>query len=120
MGGAIKKVAVGAGTVLDCVRSNPVPKEEANRRALICANCPENGKGDFTSWFTVPLAETIRRAESWLKEQNLTTEHDDKIKVCQACLCPLKLKVHCQLSTLKEHMIPEVLKDLHPNCWITK
>lgn len=118
VGAAVAKIGVGIGTVTECVQGNPVDRALAESRAKICSVCPENGQGDFTRWFTVPLSEAIRKAESKLKEQKLETSLDDKLQVCEACSCPIKLKVHCSLKTIKSHMIPETQKELHKDCWI--
>lgn len=115
---SLKKVAVGVGTVLDCVEGEPVSKEEAERRASICVGCNENGKGNFTEWFTVPLSEAIRKAEAKLKERDLTTSVHELLGTCQACLCPLPLKVFCRMDKIKKHMIAEVQSDLPTHCWI--
>lgn len=115
---ALKKVSVGVGTVLDCVGSEPVARELAESRAKVCVGCAMNGKGDFTSWFTVPLSEAIRKAETALRERNLATSLDDKLGVCASCLCPLKLKTWCSIRAIKDHLIAEVQADLPPHCWI--
>lgn len=97
---------------------DPVPKEESNRRAEICTDCPQNGKGDLTRWFTVPASERIRKEIESLKNENLTTEHDSKLGICEACLCPLRLKVHTPLPLIRKHLTDQSKAALDPRCWI--
>jgi len=40
--------------------------------------------------------------------------------VCEACLCPMKAKVHVPIHHIKKHMKPEVQAKLDLRCWITK
>lgn len=96
----------------------PVAKEESERRALICSDCPQNQKGDWTRWFTKPASELIRKQLSMRNEMALTTSTDESLGVCNACGCPLKLKVHCPMVHIEHHMSAEVEKSLDPRCWI--
>jgi hypothetical protein len=94
--------------------------DEANRRAAICASCPQNGLGDLTRWFTVFASEKIRRQIEVAQKLELKTTSDDKLGICEACLCPLKLKVHVPLDLIKKHLTPKSLAALDPRCWILK
>lgn len=122
--GDVKKMWIGAETVWDCTAKDPEPADVSSRRALVCAGatekdrCPKNGKGDFTRWFTMPLSESIRKAESRLRSRNLSTPSDASLGVCEACLCPLKLKVHCNAQVVQKHLDAEVRAELDPRCWI--
>jgi hypothetical protein len=99
-----------------------VPSQQSESRASVCAVCPKNGKGDWTSWFTKPAAEAIKRQAEDFAARNLTTSFDEKLNVCDACLCPMKLKCHTPISFIKADMLPEVLEKLReaPACWIVK
>lgn len=57
--GAVKRASKGGAVLLDWEKSGepPVPSELSEGRAMICSTCPQNGKGDFTRWFTVPASE---------------------------------------------------------------
>lgn len=122
--GKAKKIWAGLRTITDWTDSGapPVPKEKSEARATICAKCPHNGQGDFTSWFTRPAADAILKNQEKLKAMRLSTTHDAKLNICEVCLCPLKLKVHTPVEYIKAHMSPEVLASLKgvPNCWIPK
>ena len=99
---------------------NPVHNAEAERRAVICAVCPRNDRGDWTRFFTVPAAEMIRKQIEAAKSINLTTTKDAELNVCDACGCPLKLKVHVPLPYILKHTSPEEMGKFHEDCWIIK
>lgn len=119
---AVKKVAQGAAVLMEWDESGlpPVPKELAEKRAAICAGgCPKNDLGkSVTEVFTLPLANLIKRRFERLQQLNLTTSYDDKLAVCQACLCPLKLKVHTPIELIQKRLSPEARAELDPRCWI--
>lgn len=123
--GHIRKIWAGVKTLDEWIDSGEpaVPPELAEARAAVCAACPRNGSGDFTSWFAAPAALLIKKQVERLEERKLTTMFDGEIGVCGVCLCPLKLKVHTPLKFIAAHMTPEVLVDLEvvkPLCWIPK
>ena len=90
----------------------------AERRAQVCAGCAHNTRGDWTSFFTVPVAATLRSALALIKGQGLATSLDESLHVCGVCSCPLKLKVWARLSHITEHAPEEVMRNLPPHCWI--
>lgn len=96
----------------------PVARELAEHRAGICARCPKNGRGDLTRYFTVPAANQIRKDIEHRNNLKLSTSHDPELGVCEACSCPLQLKVHVTLEDIIEHTTPEIKADLHSDCWI--
>jgi hypothetical protein len=122
--GRAKKIWAGVKTANEWIDSGspPVPKATSEIRALACAACPKNGKGDFTSWFTKPASEVIGRQIERISGMKLTTSVDDKLNVCEVCLCPLKVKVHTPKEYIKNHTTSEVLIELSqiPGCWIPK
>jgi hypothetical protein len=97
-----------------------VPAAEADPRAAICASCPQNGLGDLTRWFTIFASEQIRRRIETAQKLELKTPSDDKLGICEACLCPLKLKVHVPLPLIQKHLIPKTKDALDPHCWVLK
>lgn len=117
---AVNKVSAGADTIEDFDQSGarPVSKEQSEIRAGICVTCPQNGKGDLTRWFTVPLSERIRKQIELREGRGLVTTFDDLIGVCEACLCPLKLKVHFPIDLIVKHMDEKTKTELDPKCWI--
>jgi hypothetical protein len=95
-----------------------VPKEQSASRASVCAGCPLNEAGDWTSWFTLPAANAIRNFLNSRKAWNLSTPDDDKLNVFGACGCVLKLKVHLPLKDFINEMSPEDKDALWGGCWI--
>lgn len=98
--------------------ANTVPPEQANTRAAICAKCPQNQPGDWTTWFSSPAASFIKTQLAHRNQMKLTTPDDDKISMCQACGCQLHLAVHVPLAHKLARMSPEVKAKLDPGCWV--
>jgi hypothetical protein len=100
----------------------PVSKELAESRAATCVACPLNGQGDLTKWFTIPASAAIKRQLEWLSGQKLVTSVDDKLNICEACLCPLKLKSWTPFKFIKAHLAPDVIDELRKgrDCWQLK
>ena len=51
---------------------------------------------------------------------NLRVEGEEKLGICDACWCPLKLKVHMPINHIVDNTEDEVFIDLHKDCWILK
>jgi len=118
-----KRLLSGASAIIDWLGqgANPVPSEEASRRAEICAGCKWNNQGDWSSFFTRPVSEGIMRQLKVRSDIGLSTPNDKKLNVCEICSCPLKLKVHVPMETIREHVPKNVLEDLAQNaswCWM--
>lgn len=98
----------------------PVEQAVAERRAAICADCPQNDRrhGNIFEMFTVAAAKEIMAIFSALNDLNLHTSKDNVLKVCQACDCPLKAKVWAPLQIIKKHLPEERFERLHSACWI--
>ena len=122
--GRAKKIWSGVKTLNDWIDSGePASTSElSNARATICVACPKNTAGDFTSWFTKPAAGAIKTQIEKLQERKLSTLLDEKLNVCDVCLCPLKLKVHTPIKHIKANMSELVLADLQKveKCWIVQ
>ncbi len=88
-----------------------IEQPEANRRAGICASCPQNVdiQGCSTCAHIGPLlTQTIGRR---------TTTYDSGLKGCEVCGCSNKAQIWVPLKILKENMKSPQL-DLYPNhCW---
>lgn len=116
----IKTAAHGAAAILDFWNSKepPVEKALAERRAEICAACPQNGPG---AWFIEAPSELIRKALASRGDLKLETPSDDKLQSCQVCKCLMKLKVWINLNFILQHTKPEVMNAFPKvNCWIAK
>lgn len=102
-----------------------VSQELANKRAGICTGgddpskaCPMNGKGGLERYFTVPVANAIRKQIERKKEMKLETPMDEMLGVCEACTCPLVLKPWMPLEYILKKLLPEQAAALSPQCWI--
>jgi hypothetical protein len=95
-----------------------VPADQAEKRAAVCVICPLNQAGDWTRHITGPVSEKIRTTLEMRREMKIETTLDDRLGVCSACLCPLKLKVHVPMQFILPHMQDEVFDALEENCWI--
>jgi hypothetical protein len=117
---AVKRLAAGAALLMDWEESGlpPVDRELAQKRAVTCVTCPLNSKDELSSWFTFPVASAIKSRLSRLHALNLTTLYDEKLNVCSACLCPLRLKIWTPVELIAKRLKPEVMAGLHPQCWI--
>jgi hypothetical protein len=118
---AVKKLAAGNALLMEWEESGmpPEPAEISESRAKVCQHCPKNEKGkSLTEIFTVPVANRIKERFKRLHEMDLKTSVDSELNVCQACLCPLKLKVHTPMPLIQKRLKPEQRAELDPKCWI--
>lgn len=118
----LAKVAEGGSILIQWLKegNQAVPKELAESRAAVCVTCPKNDKGDWMSFFTVPVAGAFRRALESKNAMNLATSHDADLHVCQACSCVLKLKVWTPFDLFFPKMDAESKLDLWEKCWINE
>lgn len=93
-------------------------KSVAETRASVCAGCEKNGRGGLEHYFTVPASQAIKLQLEIRNELKLETGYDDKLNVCEACLCPLKLKVWCPLDHIMKEMDAATKAKLWTGCWI--
>lgn len=119
---SIKRVRAGARTLLDWVGSGgkPVDQKIAEVRASICAGCEKNGKGGWEHYFTVPAAAAIKLQLEIRNDLKLATSYDDRLNVCEACLCPLRLKVFCPIEHINKEMDLATKEKLWSGCWILR
>jgi hypothetical protein len=116
----LRKVNAGRLTLLEWEQSGepPVAKEKATARARVCVDCPKNGRGGLTDFFTVPASELIKAQMERSKSLDLSTPHDDSISVCKVCLCPLKLSVHSPIAIKVKHLPADVFNEMPDFCWV--
>lgn len=98
----------------------PVARQKAEARAAVCAVCPKNQQGDWLRFFTEPAARLIRATLAFIKDMNLVTTQDANLHRCDACDCPMKLKVWAPIQHIRKHLPPDVPAKLHETCWIPK
>lgn len=115
-----RNVAVGVETTLEWIASGAeaVPQEQSTSRAEVCTKCPLNTKGGWLSLFTVPAQKAIQAALNRKTEFKLTTPFDDQLGCCEACSCPMQLKVHVPFEKFFPKMTQPAKDGLDPNCWI--
>ena len=97
---------------------NPVPRQLAEKRALVCATCPQNQEGNLWQRMDALAAHELRSLISAKKNMKLETQKDYALKTCQACDCWLPLKVHSPLRHILNNTSDSVRKDLDVSCWI--
>lgn len=116
----IVRTGTGVTTLLDwrAKGANPVDPALAEKRATQCVNCPMHNSGDIVSIFIKPVADLIRRMIEERNKLNLKTSQDDKLSVCDACGCPMKLKVHVPIQFIRDNIKPTEFDQLVPECWI--
>jgi hypothetical protein len=112
-------VAAGAKSLLDwTIDGEIVPTGVAEGRAALCAQCPVNRKGTLADWFTEKAANLIQRQFEIRAARELKTGSDEHLGLCDACGCPLKLKVFAPLRVIQKYLSPEVEAKLWEKCWI--
>lgn len=119
--GKIGSAAGGAKILVEWISSKEeaVPIDLAEHRAAICVKCPLNKKGDWTRFFTVPVSNAIRAELEKARGWNLRTSKDAELFVCEACTCPLPLKLHMRIDRIIKNLSPQQKAALDPSCWIT-
>lgn len=92
----------------------PVPSEQAQRRADVCLTCPHNVPKGLTELFTEGVALTVKRQIQMKSQMQMDVTREEELHICDKCLCVLKLKVHAPLKFILENGIPD---DLPEFCW---
>ncbi len=114
-----RPVVAGLKSLADwTIDGEVVPPDVATARAGICQNCPVNKAGGLLDFFTEQAAKLIQRQFEVRQSRDLKTPFDDKLGLCDACGCPLKLKVHAPISVIQKYISADVKAKLDPRCWI--
>lgn len=118
----LSQLGTGIATISDLKRSgrDPVLNDVAERRAAVCVGCPKNLPGDLLSIFTKPIANLVRAQIEDKTKLKLQTTLDDKLGVCDACGCPMKLKIWFGIDVILAHIKKPEYDSLDPRCWILK
>jgi len=119
--GRLDRMARGAASQMEWWLTNhgqPVPREQAEHRAVICCECPKNNPEGIDAWFTRPAAALIRKKLEARSDLKLETSHDSKLGICEVCDCVLQNAVHEPLEIKKKHMRASELSNLWSACWI--
>jgi hypothetical protein len=122
LGQRLANVAAGGDVVVDWIKSKEeaVPADVSGLRASVCAGCRFNQKGDLLRFFTLPLAEAVRKSMMLARDWKMSTPADHLLGVCEVCDCPMRLKVHMPLKRVVEGTKPEIFAQLPAWCWIKK
>jgi hypothetical protein len=118
----VARLGTGVRTLADWLGEggHAVAQDLAEQRAATCDGCPQNKSGDLLSFFTEPVVRILRKQLQEREDLKLSTKLDDKLNICDACGCPLKLKVHVPLEFIKKHMKQPEHDRLDPRCWILR
>lgn len=118
----LAKAAAGGKVLVEWLESGAqaVTRGHSECRAIVCMHCPLNQKGDLLSFFTRSVSEAIRATLNLKHQWNLFTSVDESLGVCQACKCPLPLKIHLPIEMISPKIDAETRAALDPRCWITK
>lgn len=96
----------------------PVNKELAQARANICMICPIN-ESESGYQIVGMIARKVQAALGLKHKMQLTVNEEDKLGMCGACGCNLKLKVWTPMKILfRNGDKPDYIGDTHSTCWI--
>lgn len=115
-----RTAAVGVAMIRDMWLGDslkPVEPALAEKRAMICVDCPQHGDPNLIERLTGEVANTIRLLLQTREDMDLKTSVDSKLQTCKACGCFLKLKVHTKLDFVQKTMKAEDRAKLDPRCW---
>jgi hypothetical protein len=100
---------------------HPVDRTLALQRAGVCLSCPKHDTtGGFGKYFLKATAASLQAAAGVLKDlHGCKTEHDEKLGICTACLCPVRSKIWFPieyLTPVPDDVWPELSRN--PACWL--
>lgn len=118
----VAALAAGAKSLAEWIGEGNVPVDGqlSTARAKVCSVCPLNKPGDLSNFFERATSELIRRYIETAQDSKLTTPYDQKLGVCDACLCPMRLKVHTPLKHIMSNMAAGTIDELDDKCWIVE
>lgn len=119
---AVGGVKAAADAYASLFREGPVERALAEDRAAICSQCPQNNtRTSLTSIFTGAAASAVTSLIGMVRDMNMSTSLDSRLGICDACLCPMKAKVHVRIGTLTGSMPNDVWPKLERTalkCWV--
>lgn len=104
---------LGAGGV-------PVDRKLADQRAAVCELCPLNGHPHWWDTAVGSVADTIRQILQLKAHRSISVPNEDKLFMCSACGCCVRLKVHAPLEHIRQGLRFADTEKLDPRCWILK
>jgi hypothetical protein len=118
---AVKKMADGVALLVEWLpQGQTVAPDLSEKRASVCVTCPKNGSTTLTQYFTQPVSARLQKMVEARKDLKLQTSFDDKLGVCDVCLCPMKLKVHVPMDHILAKTRPETMPEFPDHCWIKR
>lgn len=118
----IKEMTRGASVLADWVgNGQPVYPTKAIDRAKVCEVCQLNrsAKG-WKDTVTAEAAKLVRAIFKLKENAVLRVPNEEKLGVCAACNCPLKLKVWVPLDFIWDNTPESDLAKFDSKCWILK
>ena len=113
------QLAAGAKPMLKwSINGSVVDEMLAAKRAAVCVGCPKNVKKKLFDYFTDAAAALIQSELEIRNGRKLSTPSDSELGICDACGCPLHLKVHCPIEFIANELPTNVRAELDPRCWI--
>ena len=115
----LKNYVAGTRAIIEWFgsRMDTVPTCEAERRSLVCSTCPLNRHSTWREAFG-EYATTLIGIRHWLRHSGKFTSRDWQLHVCDACNCPMRIKIWCPLDIIKNNMTEETKTKLHSQCWM--
>lgn len=90
-----------------------VDQKEADRRSVVCANCPDNIDAHGCKTCATGNVEKLVNTLSGSRQ----TKADQRLKVCRHCGCFNRAQVWFPLDILQNNQRDEVRDALPQNCW---
>ena len=118
----VRGIHRGATTLAEWIGNGAIPVSPvvADRRATICSGCPKNEPAEgFADLIVGKVADSIADQTIVKNALGLTTIKEDRLGVCEACWCPLRLKVWVPLDQILKHTDKDTIERFHPACWVT-
>lgn len=122
------EVISASAAMADWVGEGAVPVDQmvAEFRASRCMSgnngdpCPLNGAENWWDWAKHVVAMWIRRELEIKNELNLSVKDEQRLHMCKACGCCLRLKVWVPIKHLREHTSTEQLNKMPDYCWMKR
>lgn len=124
---AVKRPLIGVNVVKDWLGDGlkPVASELSEKRAAICADCPQNQDPNFIQKLAAVAAEGLRSLMVIRGDLGAKTTLDEKLHSCQVCDCALQLKVHTPIEHIIKRTPPDIMAKFlavrtrsNQLCWI--
>ncbi len=105
----------------------PIEQEKAESRAAICLHCPANSPARWWEKAANMIADAIRKQLEVKNKMGLRLSTEDKVGMCRACGCCIRLKVWVPIEHIRAHVTSRDREGFqnasanHPRglrCWI--